>query len=113
MHELALCESVMRILYQEADRHHFTRIKTVRLQLGALSCVAPEAIDFCFKAVSKGTMAEGARLELLREPGAAWCAACGETVTIKERYDPCPSCGSYELHVSRGDELRVKDLEVE
>lgn len=112
MHEMALCENVIRILGREAQVHHFRRVKTVRLQIGARACVAPEAMDFCFKAVSKGTLAEGARLELIREPGAAWCMNCGETVTVAERYDPCPQCGSYELQLTGGDGLLVKDLEV-
>ena len=113
MHEMSLCESVISILNREAKRHHFTRVKTVRIEIGARSCVAPEAMDFCFRAITRGTLADGARLELLREPPVAYCMGCGETVSIQERYDACPQCGSYELHISGTDTLRVKNLEVE
>lgn len=113
MHEMSVCESVIRILNREAERHHFTRIKTVRIEMGARSCVTLEAMDFCFRVIAKGTVADGARLELLREPLVAWCLNCGDLVSIKERYDACPQCGSYELQINGTDTLRVKNLEVE
>lgn len=113
MHELSLCESVIRILNREAERHRFARVKLVQIEVGARSCVAPEAMDFCFKAITKGTVADGARLELLRELPVAWCMNCSDSVSIKERYDACPQCGSYELHISGSDTLRIKNLEVE
>jgi len=81
--------------------------------VGALSCAAPEALDFCFRAVTAGTLADGARLEVIRTPGQAWCMRCGETVMLGERYDPCPQCGTFEVQVTGGDEMRIKELEVE
>jgi hydrogenase nickel incorporation protein HypA/HybF len=113
MHELALCESVLGVLQEQAKSQNFRRVKTVWLQLGALSCAVPEAMDFCFSAVTKGTVAEGASLEVIRTPGQAWCMNCAETVSIGERYDACPLCGTYEMQVTGGDEMRIKELEVE
>ena len=113
MHEMALCESVLGILESESKKQNFRKVKIVRLRVGAFSCAAPEALDFCFKAVTRGTLAQGARLELIRTPGQAWCMHCGETVEVRERYDACPQCGTYELQVANGDELRIQDLEVE
>jgi len=57
MHEMALCESLLGVLRREAQAQHFTRVKVVRLQLGAMSCVSPEALNFCFQAASRGTLA--------------------------------------------------------
>ena len=113
MHEMALCESVLGILQEQAKSQDFRRVKTVWLQVGALSCAVPEALDFCFGAVTKGTVADGANLEVIRTPGQAWCMNCAETVSIVERYDACPRCGTYELQVTGGDEMRIKELEVE
>jgi len=113
MHELALCESVLRILRNEAATHHFQRVRTVRLELGAFCNASPEALDFCFKAVTHGTLADGARLELVQLSGQAWCMNCGETVTVSDRLDNCPQCGTYELQIAAGDDMRVCELEVE
>lgn len=113
MHELALCESMLKIIRREAVEHSFGRVRAVTVELGAFCGVAPESLEFCFRALTRGTLADGARLDLVWLPGQAWCMHCGETVTIAERYDCCPQCGSYELHASGGQELRIRDLEVE
>ena len=66
-----------------------------------------------FDAVSRGTLAEGSRFEIVPTAGTAFCFACGEAVTIAERFSDCPRCGGHQLQVTGGDELRIKELEVE
>jgi len=46
-------------------------------------------------------------------PGEAWCMGCGETVAVAQRFDPCPRCGSHRLQVTKGDDMRIMELEVE
>jgi len=85
----------------------------VCLEIGALSHAEPEAMRFAFAACTPGTLAEGATLVIHRPPGTAWCMDCCDTVEIAQRFDPCPTCGGHKLQVTGGDELRVKELEVE
>ena len=113
MHELSLCESVVRIVADEAERQSFSRVLKVRLEIGALSCALPDAMRMAFQAVIPGTIAEGAELEILHAPGIAHCEKCRKDVEVSERYDPCPECGNVPLFVTDGDQLRIKDLEVE
>lgn len=113
MHEMALIGSVLRILEQEAVRQNFSRVRTVWLEVGVLSHAEPAALAFCFEAASTGTLAEGARLEILRPNGEARCLDCAATVAISDRLAPCPQCGGHRLEVIGGAELRVKELEVE
>lgn len=113
MHELALSQGIIDVIREQAATQGFTRVKTVRLAIGALSHVEPEAIAFGFDAVSRGTVAEGARLDIERPPGQAFCLACEKPVPLAERFDPCPDCGGHQLVVTGGEELRVKELEVE
>ncbi|MBB4267110.1 hydrogenase maturation nickel metallochaperone HypA [Roseospira visakhapatnamensis] len=112
MHELALTEGILRILEAEAERQAFSHVRTVWLELGALSHAEPEAIRFCFDMVMKGTLAEGARLELLRTPGKGWCMTCATEIAVDRRFDPCPRCGGYQVQVLDGDAMRIKELEV-
>lgn len=113
MHEMALCEGIIQIVEDEARRRSFSRVKAVCLEIGALSHVAPEAVKFCFDAVAARTIADGAALEIIETPGRAWCMACSRDVEIKQRYEPCPSCGGYQLQVIAGEEMRVRELEVD
>jgi len=112
MHEMSLTESMVEIIKDTAKQQGFTTVKTVWLEIGALSHVEPEAMAFCFDAVTRGTLAEGATLEIIRIPGTAWCMTCSKSIDLKERYDPCPHCGGHQLQMTAGDELRIKELEV-
>jgi hydrogenase nickel incorporation protein HypA/HybF len=113
MHELSICEGVVQILIEQARVQHYSRVKTAWLEIGALAGVEVEALRFGFEVITRGTLAEGARLEIISIPGRAWCFPCGEAVALEQRGAPCPQCGGYQLEVTRGEELRIKELEVE
>ncbi|NEW89788.1 hydrogenase maturation nickel metallochaperone HypA [Rhodopseudomonas sp. WA056] len=113
MHEMALCESLIEIIEREARAQDFSRVRTVWVEIGALSHVEPEAMRFCFSAVADAGIAAGARFEIVTVPGEAWCMDCAKTVPLAQRAEPCPDCGGYRLQVTSGDELRIKELEVE
>ena len=112
MHEMSLTESVVDILREEATRQGFSRVRTVWLEIGVLSGVEPEAMEFCFDVVTRGTLAEGAQLEIVRMPGRGWCPNCEKTVALAERFGTCPECGGYRVRMTGGDEMRVRELEV-
>jgi hydrogenase nickel incorporation protein HypA/HybF len=113
MHEMALCEGIVEIIEREAERQSFSRVRAVLLELGALSHAEPEALRFCFDAVTRDTRAAGARLEIVPVGGTAWCLDCAKSVAIAARGEACPTCGGYHLRVTAGDEMRLKELEVD
>jgi hydrogenase nickel incorporation protein HypA/HybF len=112
VHEMSLAESVLQIVEDSARHGGFCRIAAVRLEIGRLSSVEPEALRFCFDAVVRGSLAEGARLEIIEVPGAGRCLKCSATVPLAALYDACPHCGSYQVEPTQGTEMRVKELEV-
>ena len=113
MHEMSLAESVLQIIQESAQAQNFQHVRAVTLEIGKLAAVEPDAMRFCFDAVTSGSIAEGARLEIIETPGEGHCAACGKTVAMLEQYDLCPECGSECLQIASGNKMRVKDLEVE
>ncbi len=112
MHEMALAESVLQIIEDCSIQQRFTRVKSIRLEIGALSAVVPDALRFCFDAVTRGSIAQGAQLEIINIPGSGWCTQCEHSVPMQERYSTCPRCLGF-LQPSGGMEMRVKDLEVD
>ena len=112
MHEMSLAESILQIVEDTARSSAADQVRAVRLEIGVLSQVEPDALRFCFDAVTRGTLADGARLEIEATPGRAWCMPCGESTALSRLGDACPRCGSYQLQVTQGDEMRVKDIEV-
>lgn len=113
MHEMALAEGVLQIVEDAARREGLRRIHAVWLEIGQLASVEPEAMRFCFDAVTRDSVAAGARLEIVATAGAAWCNACCAPVALAALGDACPSCGGYRLRVTGGTEMRVKELEAE
>ncbi len=113
MHEMSLCENVLQIVLDNAKSQGFTRVKTVWLEIGALSGVEIEAMRFCFDAVTRGSLADSAKLQIIEVPGKAWCLQCARVVQANKRFDACRDCGSYQLQVVAGDQMRIKELEVE
>lgn len=113
MHEMSLTEGIIKILEDQAVAQNYASVKTVWLEIGQLSTVDPEALRFCFEAIQNGTIADGAVLEIVSLPGQAFCMDCGKTVQVAQRYDSCPDCGGDHLQVTGGDEMKIKELEVE
>lgn len=112
MHEMSLAEGVLGAIEDAARAQRFTMVKTVRLEIGRLAAVELDALRFAFDVVKRGGVADGARLDIVELPGAAWCMRCCDTVPLAARGDACPRCGSFQMQVSAGEELRVKELEV-
>jgi hydrogenase nickel incorporation protein HypA/HybF len=113
MHEMSLCESILQVLEQQATVQQFQKVKIVWLEIGALSGVETEALRFSFDVVMQGSLADNAQLEIINVPGQAWCMACAGNVVVEQLYDVCPQCGSHQLQVKNGDQMRIKELEVE
>ena len=59
---------------REARRAGAVRVHQIRLRVGVLSGVVPEALQFAFEALTAGTPAEGAILAIDDVPARFWCA---------------------------------------
>ncbi len=71
MHEMSLCESILRIIARRATEDGFASVRTVRIEIGALAGASEDALAFCFPLAARGTVAEGAALEFVRSGGTA------------------------------------------
>lgn len=110
MHEMSLAENILQIVEGAALDQGLQRVTEVRLEIGTLSGVEPEALRLCLEIVFKGSLAEEARVELIEIVGKGWCLSCQTEVTLHALYDPCPQCGKHPVQVTGGSEMRVKDL---
>lgn len=110
MHEMSITQSVVEICRDNAAGR---RVVAVTMEIGQLSGVVPEAVEFCFAACSAGTCLEGARLEIIQVAGVGRCLDCDKEFPRGSLFDPCPGCGGYMISQLAGEELRVRDIEVE
>lgn len=110
MHELSITQGIVKICEDHAGGG---RVTQVVVEIGLLSGVVPEAVEFCFEACTAGTLLEGARLQIVTVEPRGRCRGCGIDFPVSSFADPCPFCGSYGIEIVAGEELRVKELEVE
>jgi hydrogenase nickel incorporation protein HypA/HybF len=113
MHEMSLAEGVLQIIEDAASRQNISRVTEVNLEIGVLSGVEVQALEFCLEVVLKNSIAERAKVTIDRVAGKGFCLACGESVPLNALFDPCPQCGSYQVQPTAGKEMQVKDLLVE
>ena len=93
-----------------AENSNGAAVKRVTLEIGKLSAIMPDAVRFCFDICAKGTLVEGATLEILEISGLAKCKTCGGNVELKQIVGRCV-CGSNDLEIIAGEELKVKEME--
>jgi hydrogenase nickel incorporation protein HypA/HybF len=110
VHELAIAESVVRIAESHAAGR---RVSKVELKVGHLRQVVPSALDFSFELVAEGTCVEGAKLAIEEVRAAGRCRSCAGEGELAAFPLACPRCGSWDVEVTRGEELLVESLELE
>jgi len=113
MHEMAIAEGILDIVLDYAARNQATKVTKIQLLLGEMSGVETDALQFCFEALSKKTMAEGTNLTLHRVPLMGHCKDCDATTQIERYRFLCPHCDSANLEIVSGRELQVEFLEVD
>ncbi len=84
---------------------------SVKLEVGALCAVVPDAMTFCFELATEGTVADGASLEVDMRPGAGRCRSCGTSFELNDLILLCP-CGSADVDVTAGRDLKILSMEV-
>ena len=108
MHELGITQNIVAIVSEKAGEQKVTRVK---LEIGMLSAIVPDAIRFCFDVCAQGTRLEGATLEIDEIAGRGKCKECGEEMQLSLLAETC-LCGSQDIMCVAGQELNIKEMEV-
>lgn len=113
MHELAITEGIMDAALPAAKEAGAKKILEIRLKIGELSGVMPECIQEYFDIISKGTIAQDAKLIVEKIPITIHCNKCGYEGIIEKKARTCPECESSDFSIIRGREYFVDNLKVE
>lgn len=112
MHEVGIITQAVDIALESARREGASRITMIRLKVGALAGVVPEALEFGFDVVTRGTLAEGATLLIDEVQARCLCTGgCGEFEPDCQIY-ACPICGQLSSDILAGRELDIVEIEL-
>jgi hydrogenase nickel incorporation protein HypA/HybF len=112
MHEVSIMEEMASIAIAKAEEANATKIHVIRLRVGRLMAVVPEALQFAHEVVCEGTIAEGATLEIEEAPAVCWCPQCEQEFESGESLFLCPRCGGFSRDLRSGRELELVNMEV-
>ena len=106
-------QSVLEIAEAHARAAGAGRIQQIRMRVGRMTGVVPEALDHAFAVLREATLAADARLDVEYVPGAFWCVTCAAEFDADDLIGACPTCHQPSFEMRRGRELDVVSLEVD
>lgn len=113
MHELSIAERLLPPVLATAREHGAERVTGLLVRAGRLQQIVPESLELCFRAVSEGTAAEGAKLRLEVTPIRGRCRRCGLEFEVDDFVFVCPSCDVADVETLSGTELLLAAVELE
>ena len=113
MHELAITQSMLDLVLEQAEKVGAKEVGKINLVIGEMTGVVGDCVQFYFDFISKGTLAEGAALSFKMVPTMARCRGCDKLFGIKEFDWTCPYCQGNGMEIIAGKELYVESIEVE
>jgi hydrogenase nickel incorporation protein HypA/HybF len=109
VHELSICDSIARTAVRHAGGR---RVRSVRLQVGALRQVVPDTLAFCWTVAATDPLLAGSVLDVELVPAEVECRQCGARSALSRFVISCPDCEG-PVTVVAGEELLVVSLEVD
>ena len=112
MHELGLMQNIVETVEDYSRKNNAEKVLTVILEIGKLSGVVPTALEFCFDVCVKGTLLQGAKLEIKQVNSLGLCKVCRKEFDLLENEFSCPICKEKDWEILSGKEIIIKGLEV-
>jgi len=113
MHEMGIAYSVLAAVRTEAKRRPGQTPRRVGVRIGELAALDPEALRFCFEAITRDTELQSLELEIEVCPFRYRCRDCGQQFVVRDYQTQCPQCASMKTECIGGQELELAYLEVE
>jgi hydrogenase nickel incorporation protein HypA/HybF len=114
MHEVSIALSLLERVIEECQGKGYSRVNSIRVDIGRASGIMPDALSFSFNAIKTDTIAADAELIINEVPLRAQCMDCQSEFASEETYIfMCPACGSITFSVISGRELDITEIEVE
>lgn len=112
MHELSVCQGLLREVRRVADAHHASEVTGIVVAVGSISGVESPLLERAFSVARAGTIAENATLEIEDMPVVVWCGSCAVETHVAPNALLCGRCGTWKVQLRSGNELLLKRVEL-
>lgn len=112
MHELSIAQNIVEIVVDYVAKTKSKQVKEVCIDVGAVSGVVPETLEFAWEESIRNTIVQGATLKINYIEAKALCAKCQKEFILRDIYTLCPFCNNIEFDIIIGKELSVKSIKV-
>lgn len=113
MHELSIAMSIVDIAEEKAKQSNANKVSEIELEVGNLSGVIYEALEFAMEEAVKNTLLNNAKCSIIKISGKARCNNCENEFGLDDFYAFCPNCNEFDFEIIQGKELRVKSIIIE
>ncbi len=113
MHEMSIALSIVDLADEQANLAHAAKIIEIELDIGTMSGVEVEALNFALEIAAKDTLLEAAVVKINRIEPVSECLDCGEIFVSEGFIHQCPACSEMNTRILSGKEIQVKSILVE
>ena len=113
MHELGICDAVLKTVDGIVKEEQLTCVHKVTLEVGMLSGVVPRFLTDCWQAVIDGTPYQDTELQIETINGLARCEDCGHEFSADLERLYYPRCAGRRLTPLSGTDLTIKEIEAD
>lgn len=113
MHELSIAMNIVEICTEEASKAGAGSVSKVELEIGTISGVIPDALEFSWDVAIKDSPLENATLKIHTVQARARCLDCNKEFELDDILNPCPSCNGFGNKILQGKELKIKAITVD
>ena len=115
MHEISLVQGLLQQLSDLAAENKSSKILSVTMEIGPQSGIVADSFRFGFEILTaESELVKGANLIIETPPARYACTKCGHVVeTADAKPDGCPACGDLLLFPQGGDDLILRQVEME
>lgn len=112
MHELSVCQALIRQVQDIAREYRAVAVTSVKLQIGPLSGVEPDLLKQAFPLASAGSVAQTAQSVIEKLPIRVRCESCGAETAAEPNKLVCGTCGDWRTRLLSGDEMLLASVEL-
>ena len=116
MHELVVVKDTLQSVLKYAEDNGAEKVVSVYLRIGILRDFIDAWVKRYFAYASKGTIAEGAVLEIERVKASSICDKCGKTASVERKNIhnfQCPYCGNPGMNLLYGMEYQIVHIGIQ